>query len=62
MSNFDHFQGTRAVSASGAFDVGALTAWLSSRLPGFDGPVKVEVFNGGQSNPPTSSSQPIGLM
>lgn len=51
MSNFDHFQGTREVSAGAAFDVGALTRWLSSRLPGFDGPVKVEVFNGGQSNP-----------
>ncbi len=51
MSNFDHFQGTRGVSANAAFDVEALTRWLSPRLPGFDGPVTVEVFNGGQSNP-----------
>lgn len=51
MSNFDHFVGTREVSAQHAFDVAALQAWLSQHLPGFAGPLTVEMFKGGQSNP-----------
>ncbi len=51
MSNFDHFVGTRAVSDQHAFDVDALTAWLSRHVDGFAGPVSVEMFKGGQSNP-----------
>ena len=51
MSNFDHFVGTRPVSEQHAFDTGALSAWLQQHLPGFAGPLTVEMFKGGQSNP-----------
>ena len=51
MSNFDHFVGTRAVSEQHAFDVDALTAWLTTHMQGFEGPMTVEMFKGGQSNP-----------
>jgi aminoglycoside phosphotransferase (APT) family kinase protein len=33
------------------FDVAALEAWLAARLPGFEGPLQVRQFSGGQSNP-----------
>lgn len=51
MSEFDHFVGTRSVSGTHAFDENALHQWLNQRLPGFEGPMSVEVFKGGQSNP-----------
>ena len=51
MSDFDHFVGTRAVSDKHAFDTAALTAWLNKNLEGFTGPLSVEMFKGGQSNP-----------
>ncbi len=51
MSNFDHFVGTREVTAQHAFDIAALTAWLDQHMPGFAGPLQVEIFKGGQSNP-----------
>jgi len=51
MSNFDHFIGTRPVSAAQSFDIGALRTYLSQHLPGFNGPLDVEIFKGGQSNP-----------
>ncbi|RLJ40289.1 phosphotransferase [Acidovorax sp. 106] len=51
MSNFDHFVGTRPVSDQHAFDTAALTDWLGRHMPGFAGPLTVEMFKGGQSNP-----------
>jgi aminoglycoside phosphotransferase (APT) family kinase protein len=51
MSEFDHFIGTRPVSSKQAFDIAALSAWLEQNLPGFAGPLTVESFKGGQSNP-----------
>ena len=51
MTEFDHFVGTRAVSAFQAFDIDALTAYLDQHLQGFKGPLTVEIFKGGQSNP-----------
>ena len=51
MADYDHFVGTRAVSEKNAFDVSALTRWLDSNLDGFKGPLTVESFKGGQSNP-----------
>ena len=51
MSNFEHFIGTRAVTGPQAFDTEALTAYLTQHLPGFTGPLSVEIFKGGQSNP-----------
>ena len=49
--NFEHFVGTRPVSDKHAFDTGALGAWLEKNLDGFRGPLSVEMFKGGQSNP-----------
>jgi aminoglycoside phosphotransferase (APT) family kinase protein len=51
MSKFDHFVGTQPVSEKRAFDVDALTQWLNQNLTGFAGPLTVESFKGGQSNP-----------
>ncbi len=47
----DHFTGTKPVADSHAFDVNALQAHLQQHLPGFAGPLTVEQFKGGQSNP-----------
>ena len=43
--------GTRAVAEQHLFDVAALTAHLQQHLSGFAGPLQVEQFQGGQSNP-----------
>ncbi len=51
MSEFDHFVGTRAVGEQHAFDTAALTLWLEAHLSDFEGPLSVEMFKGGQSNP-----------
>jgi aminoglycoside phosphotransferase (APT) family kinase protein len=51
MSDFDQFIGTQAVSSKQLFDVAALSAWLTKNLLGFCGPLSVESFKGGQSNP-----------
>jgi aminoglycoside phosphotransferase (APT) family kinase protein len=45
------FEGTKPVAESHRFDVGALQAYLRAHLPGFEGPLSVEQFKGGQSNP-----------
>jgi aminoglycoside phosphotransferase (APT) family kinase protein len=47
----EQFTGTRTVSSQHAFDVEKLEGWLRDRLPGFEGPLSVEQFKGGQSNP-----------
>jgi len=47
----DHFSGTGAVSQQHAFDVSALQDWLTANMSGFGGPLSVEQFKGGQSNP-----------
>ena len=47
----DQFTGSGAVSQQHAFDTAALARWLTDRLPGFAGPLTVEQFKGGQSNP-----------
>ncbi len=47
----DQYTGTRAVADSHAFDVAALQTYLTAHLPGFAGPLAVEQFKGGQSNP-----------
>ena len=51
MSDHQQFTGTRPVSEQHAVDTGALSAWLAAHLPGFGGPLTVEMFKGGQSNP-----------
>jgi aminoglycoside phosphotransferase (APT) family kinase protein len=47
----EQFTGTRPVSEAQAFDTAALTVWLEAHLGGFAGPLTVEQFKGGQSNP-----------
>ena len=47
----DHFEGTKAVTEQHAFDVEALQRYLQAHMPGFSGPLRVEQFKGGQSNP-----------
>jgi len=51
MNNYEHFIGTGPVSGKHAFDTAALSAWLQQNLDGFAGPLTVEMFKGGQSNP-----------
>ena len=45
------FAGTHAVSEQQRFDHDALDAWLREHVAGFTGPLIVEQFAGGQSNP-----------
>ena len=51
MSHTDQFVGTRPVSGAHAFDTAALGAWMTQHVEGFAGPLGVEMFKGGQSNP-----------
>ncbi len=51
MTDPNQFEGTRPVAESHQFDTAALSAWLQQNLPGFAGPLSVEMFKGGQSNP-----------
>ncbi len=43
--------GTSAVREGFAFDEAALVRWLEAKVAGFAGPLTVEQFKGGQSNP-----------
>ena len=43
--------GTKPVAEQHAFDIAALEHFLRGRLEGFQGPLSVEQFKGGQSNP-----------
>jgi aminoglycoside phosphotransferase (APT) family kinase protein len=47
----EEYAGTMPVSPQQRFDEAALERWLQSRLPEFRGPLRVEQFRGGQSNP-----------
>jgi aminoglycoside phosphotransferase (APT) family kinase protein len=47
----DHYTGTREMAGQHAFDIAKLAHWLSENLPDFEGPLTVEQFKGGQSNP-----------
>jgi len=47
----DAYTGTRPVAEHHRVDVAALEAYLAAHLPGFAGPLTVEQFKGGQSNP-----------
>ncbi|MFN0162139.1 MAG: phosphotransferase [Burkholderiales bacterium] len=48
---FEDFIGTQPVTERQKFDVGALSVWLKDHVEGFAGPLEVEQFKGGQSNP-----------
>jgi aminoglycoside phosphotransferase (APT) family kinase protein len=45
------FSGTEPPPEHLRFDERALCDWIADRLPGFDGPIDVAKFKGGQSNP-----------
>ena len=47
----DAYTGTKPVAEQHAFDANALQEFLRSKLEGFSGPLTVEQFKGGQSNP-----------
>jgi aminoglycoside phosphotransferase (APT) family kinase protein len=51
MSTPEANTGTKPVAESHAFKVAALERYLVGHLPGFAGPLTVEQFKGGQSNP-----------
>jgi aminoglycoside phosphotransferase (APT) family kinase protein len=51
MTDHEEFQGTMPVADAHRFDVAALERYLTGRVEGFAGPVTVEQFKGGQSNP-----------
>ena len=57
----DKFTGTRPVSPALGIDPGVLQHWLTQRLPGFAGPISIEQFKGGQSNPTFKLSTPAGV-
>ena len=42
---------SQPMSVAHGIDTAALAAWLSAHLPGFEGPLSLEKFKGGQSNP-----------
>lgn len=45
------FSGTTAVRESHQFDEARLLAWMQAHVDGFAGPLQVQQFKGGQSNP-----------
>ena len=47
----DQNSGTGAVREGHGFDTEALEAWMAREVEGFAGPLAVEQFKGGQSNP-----------
>jgi aminoglycoside phosphotransferase (APT) family kinase protein len=51
MHDYESNRGTRPVADAHRFDVAALERYLSASIEGFHGPVQVEQFRGGQSNP-----------
>ena len=60
MRTMDHNTGTKPVAGGHAFDIAALQAHLERELPGFRGPLVVEQFKGGQSNPTYKLLSPGG--
>ncbi|MES2095633.1 MAG: phosphotransferase [Pseudomonadota bacterium] len=53
--------GTTGVRENARFDVAALERWMSANVAGFRGPLTVEQFSGGQSNPTFRLAAPSGL-
>jgi aminoglycoside phosphotransferase (APT) family kinase protein len=51
LSNYEDFQGTRAVAEAHRFDLAALEHHLREHMSGLRAPIEVEQFKGGQSNP-----------
>ena len=51
MTDYSVYEGTRPVAEAHRFDVAALERYMAENVPGFRGPLRVEQFRGGQSNP-----------
>src|SRR6185437_14620044 len=51
VSDFSAYLGTRPVAEAHRFDVAALERYMRENVEGFRGPLRVEQFKGGQSNP-----------
>lgn len=60
MSITQHNTGTTPVRAGFEFDIAALLRWMTGRIAGFSGPVEIEQFRGGQSNPTFRLTTPSG--
>ena len=60
--SFEDQKGTSAVREQHRFDEAALAAWMQDHVAGYQGPLIVEQFKGGQSNPPFTRSitRPLG--
>lgn len=54
----DANDGTAAVRTAHRFDEDALAHWMAAHVDGFAGPLRVEQFKGGQSNPTYKLSTP----
>lgn len=50
-SRQEAFSGTKEVGDRHRFDIAALERYMQAHVPGFQGPITVEQFKGGQSNP-----------
>lgn len=50
-SRAEHFSGTDAVREHHRFDEAKLAAYMADHVPGYQGPLTVQQFKGGQSNP-----------
>ncbi len=59
-SRQEMFSGTRPVAEPLRFDVGRLERYLAEHVEGFSGPLEVEQFKGGQSNPTYLLRAPSG--
>ena len=52
MSDIDQsFSGTKAVAEALSFNEAMLAEWMAENVDGFEGPLTVSQFKGGQSNP-----------
>lgn len=56
----EEFSGTKPVAEALRIDEAALEAYMAAHVEGFAGPLKVEQFKGGQSNPTYKITAPSG--
>jgi aminoglycoside phosphotransferase (APT) family kinase protein len=57
---FEQFIGTKSVERKLAFDVAGLERYLRSHIADVKGPLQIEQFKGGQSNPAAGNRQTRG--
>ena len=55
-------EGMKPSGQAHTFDLDALAVWLAGNIPGFGGPIVVEPFEGGQSNPTYKLNTPDGAL